>query len=147
MCFQWFLRVGGASKAPKGRLEGPPGGTLGAKVITWTYIFAIIIQVRFLSATWERQMQRSAAVVGPAEGGEASLSELCIAFCLRVQHALLPLAEVRRILRATPTAAGPSSDRHSVFLIGFLRYFSVFWDRFLMISGSNFGGVPPPEHL
>ena len=25
--------------------------------------------------------------------------------------------------------------------------FSVFWDRFLMISGSNLGGVPPPEHL
>jgi hypothetical protein len=25
--------------------------------------------------------------------------------------------------------------------------FSVFWDRFLMISGSNLCGVPPPEHL
>ena len=77
MCFQWFLRVGGASGAPKGRLEGPLRGTLGPKVTTWTHIFAIRIQVRFLSATWERQMQRSAAVVGPAEGGEASLSELC----------------------------------------------------------------------
>ena len=54
---------------------------------------------------------------------------------------------MRRILRATPTAAGPSSDRHSVFLIGFWRYFSMFWDRFLMISGSNLGGLPLPEHL
>ena len=25
--------------------------------------------------------------------------------------------------------------------------FSVFWDRFLMISGSNLGGLPLPEHL
>ena len=53
LCFQWFLRVGGASKAPKGRLEGPLGGTLGPKVTTWTHIFAIRILVRFLSATWE----------------------------------------------------------------------------------------------
>ena len=50
-------------------------------------------------------------------------------------------------LRATPTAAGPSSDRQSVFRIGFWGDFSVFWDRFLMISGSNLGGLPPPEHL
>ena len=57
LCFQWFLRVGGASKAPKGRLEGPLGGTLGPKVTTWTHIFAIRIQVRFLSVTWERQMR------------------------------------------------------------------------------------------
>ena len=77
MCFQWFLRVGDASGAPKGRLEGPLRGTLAPKVTTWTHMFAIRIQVRFLSATWERQVQRSAAVVGPAEGGEASLSELC----------------------------------------------------------------------
>ena len=99
ICFQWFLRVGGASKAPKGRLEGPLGGTLGPKVTAWTHIFAIRILVRFLSAKNRRcaavkvgRGERFAAEVGPAEGGEASLSELCIAFCLRVQHALLPLS-------------------------------------------------------
>ena len=54
---------------------------------------------------------------------------------------------MRRIYGATPTAAGPSADRQSVFLIGLWGDFSVFWDRFLMISGSNLGGVPPPEHL
>ena len=30
--FQLFLRIGVASVAPKGRLEGPLGGTLGPKV-------------------------------------------------------------------------------------------------------------------
>ena len=72
MCFQWFLRVGDASGAPKGRLEGPLRGTLAPKVTTWTHMFAIRIQVRFLSATWERQTRRLEAIVGPAEGGEAS---------------------------------------------------------------------------
>ena len=33
------------------------------------------------------------------------------------------------------------------FLIGFWGYFSVFWNSLLMISGSNLGGLPPPEHL
>ena len=32
-------------------------------------------------------------------------------------------------------------------MLGFWGYFSVFWDPFLMISGSNLGGLPPPEHL
>ena len=104
ICFQWFLRVGGASGAPKGRLEGPLRGTLGPKVTTWTHIFAIRIQVRVLSAKSDRFPRRSAAEVGPLE---LKLRELCIEFCLRIQHALLPLAEVRRISRATPTAAGP----------------------------------------
>ena len=101
VCFQWFLRVGGASKAPKGRLEGPLGGTLGSKVTTWTHIFAIRIQVRVLSAKSDRFPRRSAAEVGPLE---LKLRELCIEFCLRVQHALLPLAEVRRIDERSPAA-------------------------------------------
>ena len=104
-------------------------------------------QNRRCSAVKVGRGERFAAEVGPAEGGEASLSELCIAFCRISSTPCYLLAEVRRILRATPTAAGPSSDRHSVFLIGFWRYFSVFWDRFLMISGSNLGGLPLPEHL
>ena len=91
--------------------------------------------------------KRLEAIVGPAEGGEASLRALQRFFTLLFSTPCYLLAEVRRILRATPTAAGPSSDRHSVFLIGFWRYFSMFWDRFLMISGSNLGGLPLPEHL
>ena len=32
-------------------------------------------------------------------------------------------------------------------MLGFWGYFSAFWYHFLMISGSNLGGLPPPEHL
>ena len=32
-------------------------------------------------------------------------------------------------------------------MLGFWDYFSRFWDHFLMISGSNLGCLPPPEHL
>ena len=63
MCFQWFLRVGDASGAPKGRLEGPLRGTLAPKVTTWTHMFAIRIQVRFLSAKSDA-VPRSMAVSG-----------------------------------------------------------------------------------
>ena len=93
------MRLGRASKAPKGRLEGPLGGTLGPKVTAWTHIFAIRILVRFLSAKNRRcsavkvgQGERLEAIVGPAEGGEASLSELCRGSLTIVQHALLPLS-------------------------------------------------------
>ena len=97
MCFQWFLTVGGASGAPEGRLEGRLGYTLGAKVITWTYIFAIRIQAQFLNATWERQTRRLEAIVGPAEGGEASLRALQRFFTLLFSTPCYLLAEVRRI--------------------------------------------------
>ena len=59
-------------KLRRAALRDPWGDTLGPKVITGTHIFAIRIQVRFLSATWERQTRRLEAIVGPAEGGEAS---------------------------------------------------------------------------
>ena len=32
-------------------------------------------------------------------------------------------------------------------MLGFWGYFSAFWYHFLMISGSNLGGLPPPEHF
>ena len=32
-------------------------------------------------------------------------------------------------------------------MLGFWGYFPVFWYHFLMISGSNLGGLPPPEHF
>ena len=96
--------------------------------------------------------ERLAAVVGPAEGGEASLSELCIAFCLRVQHALLPLSRGAAdiyifFLRATPTAAGPSSYRQSVFsdrILGRLfsglgSFFDDFWLQFLACIWADLG--------
>ena len=51
--------------------------------------------------------KRLAAGVGPSGGGGGFASQLCRGLCLHVQHALLPLTEVRRILRATPPAAGP----------------------------------------
>ena len=80
------MRVGGASKAPKGRLEGPLGGTLGPKVTAWTHIFAIYFQVRFWGAKNRRcaavqvgRGERFAAEVGPLE---LKLRELCIEFCL-----------------------------------------------------------------
>ena len=47
---------------------------------------------------------------------DESESQLCRGFCLHIQHALLPLTEVRRILRASPTAAGPCS-RDAWFLV------------------------------
>ena len=50
-----------------------------------------------------------AAGVGPIGGGGGFASQLCRGLGLHVQHALLPLTEVRRILRATPPAAGPHS--------------------------------------
>ena len=97
MCFQWILRVGGASGAPKGRLEGPLRGTLGPKVTTWTHIFAIRIQVRFWGAKKRRcaavqvgRGERFAAGVGPAEGGEASLQAL-----QRTLHRILPSSSAR----------------------------------------------------
>ena len=40
---------------------------------------------------------------------DESESQLCRRFGLHVQHALLPLTEVRRILKATPPAASPHS--------------------------------------
>ena len=48
------------------------------------------------------QGERSAAVVGAAEGGEASLSELCIALCVLFSTPCYLLAEVRRIYRLPP---------------------------------------------
>ena len=50
-----------------------------------------------------------AAGVGPIGGGGGFASQLCRGLGLHIQHALLPLTEVRRILRATPPAAGPHS--------------------------------------
>ena len=32
-------------------------------------------------------------------------------------------------------------------MLGFWGYFSAFWYHFLMISGSNLGGLPSPGHL
>ena len=96
ICFQWFLRVGGASKAPKGRLEGPLGGTLGPKVTAWTHIFAIRILVRFLSA----KNRRCAAVkvkglrqrLARRRGGRLRSPSFAEVLYTVVQHALLPLS-------------------------------------------------------
>ena len=51
--------------------------------------------------------ERFAAEVGPAEGGEASLSELCIEFCLLSSTPCYLLAEVRRIYRLPPLPPTP----------------------------------------
>ena len=32
-------------------------------------------------------------------------------------------------------------------MLRFWGYFSAFWYHFLIISGSNLGGLPPPEHF
>ena len=61
--------------------------------------------------TWSGGGKRLAAGVG---GGFAS--QLCRGLGLHIQHALLSLTEVRRILRAAITAAGPCS-RDAWFLM------------------------------
>ena len=55
---------------------------------------------RFLaprSAVEERDLEGFAAGAGPSGGGGGFASQLCRGFGLHVQHALLPLTEVRRI--------------------------------------------------
>ena len=52
------------------------------------------------------QGKKLAADVGLSGGGGGFASELCNFRLPIIQRALLPLAEVRRILRASPTAAG-----------------------------------------
>ena len=140
MCFQWFLRVGGASGAPKGRLEGPLRGTLGPKVTTWTHIFAIRIQVRFLSATWERQMRsRSVNVKGWSQvlaqrrGGRLRSPNFAEVIYTVIQHALLPLSRGAADLLASPLPPAPClvaaaslfgrSDNLGIILISFWCHF------------------------
>ena len=57
--------------------------------------------------TWSGGGKRLAAEGGPIGGGGGFASQLCRELCLHIQHALLPLTEVRRILWAAPSAAGP----------------------------------------
>jgi hypothetical protein len=62
---------------------------------------------RFLEHFFQSHWEGLAAGVGPIGGGGGFASQLCRELCLHIQHALLPLTEVRRILRASPTATGP----------------------------------------
>ena len=58
---------------------------------------------RFLaprSAVEERDLKGFAAGVGPIGGGGGFASQLCRGLGLHIQHALLPLTEVRRIYDA-----------------------------------------------
>ena len=61
-------------------------------------------------------------------------------------HCRRPLSRCRNIGCAGGLGEGLWAECLNCML-GFWGYFSVFWNHFLMISGSNLGGLPPPEHL
>jgi hypothetical protein len=122
MCFCMFLRLGGASGAPKGRLKGPMGGTLGPKAMTWTYIFAIRIQIIFLSAKSDAVPPLMVGVCGRGGPPRAKAQRTLHEFAPRPARPATS-DEVRRILLQGPRLCRRPPQRRGSFLLKIATFF------------------------